>query len=276
MGALEWAALIIGAVIAVTGGAFVSVRFRAGRMVDRASRALTALADLNVRFGSLVIDHPTFRLSHIEQVRSKAAFDRQQLDEILMVLVQLHERAVSQAVEERRRSMLHYERYRAARDAAVRPLLGSSFSGQPDSDRLTRIEAARFERRSIKRPRSRAKVTIGVSYRSPKGRNHYSRSAKVSFELLAEALDLMAALREHWSSESEVRRRERARMTRAVRQAVFARDGKVCRHCSRTSAVVPMEIDHIVPIARGGLTEMTNLQVLCRPCNRRKGDTFIG
>lgn len=30
--------------------------------------------------------------------------------------------------------------------------------------------------------------------------------------------------------------------------------------------------DHIVPVSRGGKTVMSNLRVLCRPCNSRKGN----
>lgn len=31
------------------------------------------------------------------------------------------------------------------------------------------------------------------------------------------------------------------------------------------------ELDHIVPVARGGTDTRDNVQVLCRKCNRRKG-----
>lgn len=53
-----------------------------------------------------------------------------------------------------------------------------------------------------------------------------------------------------------------------VAPRVMARDGWACRNCgSRTT----LEIDHIVPVRRGGGNEMRNLQTLCMPCNRRKG-----
>ncbi|WP_199318875.1 HNH endonuclease signature motif containing protein [Leptolyngbya sp. FACHB-541] len=35
----------------------------------------------------------------------------------------------------------------------------------------------------------------------------------------------------------------------------------------------PIEnFDHMVPLARGGLNDVTNLQLLCQPCNLRKRD----
>lgn len=42
-----------------------------------------------------------------------------------------------------------------------------------------------------------------------------------------------------------------------------------CAHCGTTEA--PLEVDHIVPRARGGYSRPNNLQRLCKPCNIRKG-----
>jgi len=57
------------------------------------------------------------------------------------------------------------------------------------------------------------------------------------------------------------------RVPDSMRAAVLVRDGGRCRRCRRS---INLEMDHIVPVSRGGRTEETNLQVLCRRCNRSK------
>lgn len=37
---------------------------------------------------------------------------------------------------------------------------------------------------------------------------------------------------------------------------------------------IPMEFDHIKPLSKGGKTELNNLQLLCRKCNRSKGAKY--
>lgn len=53
----------------------------------------------------------------------------------------------------------------------------------------------------------------------------------------------------------------------ALRAKIMARDGQQCRECGATE---DLEIDHLTPVSRGGESIEENLQVLCRPCNRRK------
>jgi 5-methylcytosine-specific restriction endonuclease McrA len=53
-----------------------------------------------------------------------------------------------------------------------------------------------------------------------------------------------------------------------VKQYVWARDGGRCRSCG---SGVELQFDHVIPIALGGSSIADNLQVLCGPCNRRKG-----
>ncbi len=65
---------------------------------------------------------------------------------------------------------------------------------------------------------------------------------------------------------------ERTTLSVRTRYQVFKRDLYRCRICAKTG--VELEVDHIVPIARGGSDEMENLQTLCVPCNRGKRDSL--
>ncbi len=67
---------------------------------------------------------------------------------------------------------------------------------------------------------------------------------------------------------------QRALMTSKLRQKIKARDGFACKQCGASVAQEPnllLEIDHIIPVSRGGLTTEDNLQTLCWRCNRSKG-----
>ncbi len=64
----------------------------------------------------------------------------------------------------------------------------------------------------------------------------------------------------------------------SLRERIFKtaknENGKyVCACCGRTFDTRRyLQIDHIVPMAKGGRTVPENLQVLCRTCNMRKSD----
>lgn len=59
----------------------------------------------------------------------------------------------------------------------------------------------------------------------------------------------------------------RAYIPARVRAFVVTRDGGACRYCGAADRI---ELDHRLPVSRGGGDEPENLQVLCYPCNRRK------
>ena len=69
-----------------------------------------------------------------------------------------------------------------------------------------------------------------------------------------------------WDSISTV---ERAKVTNKLRLAIYERDDYCCVKCGSET---DLEIDHIVPISKGGKSELSNLQTLCRSCNKQKSN----
>jgi hypothetical protein len=57
---------------------------------------------------------------------------------------------------------------------------------------------------------------------------------------------------------------------RAIRKRVIARDGGLCQACRRALIA---EVDHIIPLERGGDNSLSNLQGLCIPCHQIKTAT---
>lgn len=58
-----------------------------------------------------------------------------------------------------------------------------------------------------------------------------------------------------------------------VRYDVMMRDGFRCVLCGATQADgVKLHVDHIIPLSKGGTSEMSNLRTLCERCNIGKSD----
>jgi 5-methylcytosine-specific restriction endonuclease McrA len=54
-----------------------------------------------------------------------------------------------------------------------------------------------------------------------------------------------------------------------VREYLLEKFGRRCAYCKVEN--VPMQIEHIVPRARGGSNRVSNLTLACEPCNLKKG-----
>jgi hypothetical protein len=68
---------------------------------------------------------------------------------------------------------------------------------------------------------------------------------------------------------------QRALMTAKLRDYIKTRDNHTCKYCSVSIHAEPhllLEVDHIIPVSRGGLSAEENLQTLCWRCNRTKSN----
>ena len=112
-------------------------------------------------------------------------------------------------------------------------------------------------------------VEYKFSYTSSGGMAQRSFTVPMTEETIA---DLIGAL-ENKLTASALAKEQRTLMTKKLRESILKRDNYTCRICHNSTYKEPnllLEVDHIIPVSRGGLTVGRNLQTLCWKCNRSK------
>jgi 5-methylcytosine-specific restriction endonuclease McrA len=92
---------------------------------------------------------------------------------------------------------------------------------------------------------------------------------------LVEAYDeIVRSVSAQFAMPSVVRLRRLARGRRNgvkfSRMNVYRRDEFTCQYCGEQPGPSKLTFDHVVPRARGGRTEWTNIVTACTPCNAKK------
>lgn len=109
-------------------------------------------------------------------------------------------------------------------------------------------------------------IKINYYYTSPGGRSRYSNVQCIYF-------DEFEKIYEKIKKKNSFAYEQRKLMTNSLRYDVLKRDGFKCTLCGRTASDdITLEVDHIIPVSKGGLTELDNLRTLCYDCNRGKRD----
>ena len=74
------------------------------------------------------------------------------------------------------------------------------------------------------------------------------------------------------SDERRIRPTKRVKWSKGLKRQLMRRQDNTCVYCGYRRRATSLDIDHIIPAVKGGFNDMSNLQVICRPCNQRKGD----
>ena len=117
-------------------------------------------------------------------------------------------------------------------------------------------------------------VEYKFSYTSGGGRIQASFPVPMTEETVVE---LIKVLESKLTTKAFVKE-QRTLMTKKLRELIKTRDNFTCCNCGNSTSVEPnllLEIDHIIPVAKGGRTEEDNLQTLCWKCNRAKSDRIL-
>jgi hypothetical protein len=139
--------------------------------------------------------------------------------------------------------------------------------------------AARLRRRDVRaqaeRPVALLQRDDGRTYWAFEGRVYWEDSRLSGDDVLALVRDrerrVQRTLERAHAALAANGERRREPIPRAVRLAVFERDGGRCVECG---SAFDIQYDHVIPLALGGANTAENLQILCAPCNQAKGATL--
>ncbi|MCU9808106.1 HNH endonuclease [Paraclostridium sp. AKS46] len=112
--------------------------------------------------------------------------------------------------------------------------------------------------------------TYTFRYVSPGGNKSTSCNIKLDINNLNDFVEYLSDLVKFKKSVAG----QRALMTSSLREKIKERDNYTCQKCgisTNDERNLLLEIDHIIPISKGGMSTEENLQTLCWKCNRTKG-----
>ena len=109
------------------------------------------------------------------------------------------------------------------------------------------------------------------SYTSPAGKTSRNYKARINQREISAIVSIISGK----ISKKGHSKIQRQAMSNDLREAIKKRDNYTCQKCGNSIFNEPnllLEVDHIIPISKGGKTEASNLQTLCWRCNREKSN----
>ncbi len=137
-----------------------------------------------------------------------------------------------------------------------------------NSEKFYKIEKSIINNTIYKEDVFKIKVHVYV-YRVNRNYDIKNRKDRVVY------FDELISIYNEWKNNkkyAQTSKKERKLMNNQLKDEVLKRDGYKCCVCGKTEADgIKLEIDHIIPVSRGGQTTISNLQTLCNECNLKKG-----
>ena len=192
-------------------------------------------------------------------------------DYLIYKLVDIQEKFIKQ-IRDAKGNRMMFEKYKE--EIAEKCKLGQfDVDDLPGSRaKLLKIEKDLFESK-LQTPATNYSVSVYLKLTNINGVYQDSKGERFSMSEICELIDRVNDRsgdffndRDIWDAICRV---ERGKVTNRMRFAIYERDGWRCRKCGRQTD--NLEIDHIIPISKGGKTTMDNLQTLCARCNKEKG-----
>lgn len=125
----------------------------------------------------------------------------------------------------------------------------------------------------IQDPTTDLTINVKLRYVSKQGKVDLSKSGTFHYAEIARILDSVSTKRVDKKTYEKLVVAERAMVSDSLRYDVMRRDGFRCVLCgmsAKDGAI--LHVDHIIPVSKGGKSEIDNLRTLCEKCNIGKSN----
>lgn len=270
--AISFSAFILTAVLAI-----IAVNKQKKKEAQAAVKAYSVyykkVAELNRGYNFCwdIPENGNIRIYELE--KTKAKYDKRRLKDMLYEKIEKIPLTIEQAlkdVETNRELFLNYESklnnlHSEATEQCCRRLKVSY-------NRFLKAEQELVDG-ILLHPICALQVQCKKEYISPAGKNVYREAATFFEGDIRNAVAEVKRASEKRNTEEYRRKAERSRVTDKLRYQIMRRDGFRCQLCGASQADgVKLHIDHIIPVSKGGTSDMENLRTLCERCNLGKGD----
>lgn len=139
-------------------------------------------------------------------------------------------------------------------------------------DKYIEIESELVEKMKKHEPPDHCDIDYEVTYQTPKG----SRTYTDTYGIVSESLTSYLAKIDELNQFKESAQYQRRLITPKKRAEIIAKDHGRCCLCGRSvKDGAQLEVDHFIPVSKGGKSTDDNLWTLCRDCNRGKSNFTI-
>lgn len=246
-------------------------RWQQNAVVRATSAYYRDLQSLNNQY-SFYSDFPLNR-TLLARVDSKQKFDAYNFDELLERHLRSSMSQYTVIINHVESNQKMYQTYLQR----VRQLHSSINNEQAISYKIPLSTYQMLEHRLVQdgrlEPKTSMRIICKVSYTSPRGKNRYQKEKSYGFSDIKAYYQRVEIQLKKQSAKEYQQKQERSKMSASLRYTVLRRDRFRCQICGATQADgVKLHVDHIVPISKGGKTELSNLRTLCEQCNLGKGN----
>lgn len=238
--------------------------------VNKSSPLLASLRQLNKKYHFHDLK-PEYTYS--TRLQSKAKYDRFNLNNLFEEYLCSHYnywKSIQQMLQE---NQTWFQAYTNECDN----LIANTFKSNPSlipNVIWKHLEMQIFKKEKLS-PVIYSQIVCCALYSSPQGRNNYSKSYPYPFSIITSHYSEIQRKQHLKQSVKYQHKKERNKLSPSLRFKILNRDHNRCQICGRSAHDgVKLHVDHIKPIAKGGLTIESNLRTLCEECNWGKSDKY--